>query len=664
MRRVIVMCLFVSACGESLPAVPEGSVGVRGGSVVAPGATLLHAGQLSEERAAATGDDLVAIERDGAVYLYHPAVGDAVLSEETSRIAVGYFAAGLDSTGARSEALVVRPDGQTVRSDTGVELSLRAAGAPLSATNDSQRWVAITTDQVTRPYFLAPAGGDLPTNLVDAFLADVEAEGWSPETNENVRAGSSLAIHGAVFRAGPLLFFSDNLASARQSRSADPVVFESLNYLDLVYFVASGTESLLGLVPTDCADALTESTVRSLAHTIANALLDGEHDREALRALYTDQLKSTMNDWLSCALEAIAASSPVAALALEAFGTFLDIVAFANWIVQEGFLGTYNAAFGTTAYDEVDIDVPPSPVVVGTHPLPSPARDVEVLLSDAYVTTDAAVYALDVDPSGSVTELGHASLTSGRGVAVDGARVLTAATGLQLWSFATPAAPVVRSRVGFNTESFDAVVRGDYVFVAAGAYTYDTGTGVFAVTRIVDPTSLDGIEWTGGVELGGGAIQDVVLTSDGQYAVVVDEAGDLHVIDVRIPAGPAVAGSLPGEAGSVPQRGLAISGNTVFVGSDALRVVDVSVRTAPRLLFESTPDGVRGVDVEGSRLYLTGDSYLAILDVSTPASPELLASLPLDHTGNAVDAYSGYAFVAAVAGTAGELVVVDLDGAP
>jgi hypothetical protein len=64
-----------------------------------------------------------------------------------------------------------------------------------------------------------------------------------------VRAG-----HGAFLRSGPLVLLGSRLESARQSRAADPVVSATLNYLDLAYLIVSGTETFLGLVPSECVD--------------------------------------------------------------------------------------------------------------------------------------------------------------------------------------------------------------------------------------------------------------------------------------------------------------------------------------------------------------------------------------------------------------------------
>lgn len=283
-----------------------------------------------------------------------------------------------------------------------------------------------------------------------------------------------------------------------------------------------------------------------MAYEIAEGALADDFDRDALRALYSDQLMSTANDWISCAIEASSLSSPFAALALGVFNTYLDIVAFGGWLVYEGVVGLYDAAFGASAYDVVDLQSS-EPSVVATLPLASPAQDVEVLLSDAFVVTNDAVHHVEVEANGSLSEVAQTELTFGRGVALDRANVWTAATGVQLRGASALGA---RSTLGLGTESYDLVTRGEYLFIAGGAYTHAPSTGLFAVGRLLDPSAIDGIELTGGVELAGGAVQDVVITADGRHAVALDEAGDVHVIDVQVPAGPRVVGMLPGSAGS------------------------------------------------------------------------------------------------------------------
>lgn len=259
-----------------------------GGQVVAPGATILRAGEAPDEEAPIEPGDLVAIEKDGVIFFYHPLAGDAPLSLETSRLSVGYFVAGLTSDSAGGEAagaLTLRPDGVTVCSDTGVEFSLRTAGARVSARNTGNRWAALTTDRSLTPYYPLPTSTPLPTNIVDAFLSDVRAAGASTDSRSDIEAGRELAVHGAVPRALPLLIFSDNIETARQSRAADPALFANVALHDLAHLVVNGFQSFIGLFPIECVDALVTSTLKSRLDAYINEYLDGAWGRDALHVI-------------------------------------------------------------------------------------------------------------------------------------------------------------------------------------------------------------------------------------------------------------------------------------------------------------------------------------------------------------------------------------------
>jgi len=128
--------------------VPDGSAGYLAGEVVVPGATLLHRGESAHERLAVSGNALVAVRKDGALYLYHPDLGQQPLSEATSAQAVGRFIARRAETArsartAEGDTAPKRaPWGSTVTLDTGVVVAPKDEEL-LTLRNTLGRWAAV-----------------------------------------------------------------------------------------------------------------------------------------------------------------------------------------------------------------------------------------------------------------------------------------------------------------------------------------------------------------------------------------------------------------------------------------------------------------------------------------------------------------------------------------
>jgi len=145
-----------------------------------------------------------------------------------------------------------------------------------------------------------------------------------------------------------------------------------------------------------------------------------------------------------------------------------------------------------------------------------------------------------------------------------------------------------------------------------------------------------------------GIPHDVVV--DGTTAYVALDTG-VHVYDVTDPGSPVRVGHLYLPS---PALDLDLAGSILYVanGESGLQVVDVSIPAAPSLLGSLPTAGTRGVAVQGDYAYLAeasgaadGIFGLRVVVVTDPASPAGLAFQPLPNGALAVAVQGATAYV-------------------
>lgn len=308
--------------------------------------------------------------------------------------------------------------------------------------------------------------------------------------------------------------------------------------------------------------------------------------------------------------------------------------------------------------DVVDISDVTSPSIVTTYDPGGYAYQGTVAGDHLYLADDTAGLAiLDItDPTSPSTVAVYPTPGKVRGVAVAGdlAFVADNTGGFFSLDVTDPSAPVLQQAIVPAGQPQDVELAGDVAYVAS----WDAGVHAINVT---DPTSMSviGTYNTPGVA--------VAVSIQGDCLYVADAAGGLLVLDISDPTTLTLLSSTstPDDAQTV-----AVAGDYAYVPCDGAGVLvyDVTDPSAPELLgvhdtpghafhaalagehaFVADRDGglriLRVCDIDqisgdcqamavaGDYAYVGRSDWIAIVDVSDPASPVLADTFEVTHPG-------------------------------
>ena len=304
----------------------------------------------------------------------------------------------------------------------------------------------------------------------------------------------------------------------------------------------------------------------------------------------------------------------------------------------------------------VDISVPGSPQIVASVPTaPAEAKGVAISGQYAYVTTRDWNY----PGSGSlliidIADPGHPQLVSslvmpgyGAGaLAVNGKYAYVAANGLYVVDISNPQNPKVLSCVVSGISIDWLLVDGNYL------YFRGPGCQVADISNPESPVILGGLELENAF--------DAAVSHSRVY--VADD--DLQVIDVSHPHDPPIVGGvgLPGSSFDV-----AVNGTFAYIaaGGSGLQVVDAAVPQNPVIAGGmDTPGNALGIAFFESRAYIAdGGAGLQVIDVADPWNPQYVGGVDSPGTAQDVAVANGYAYLVDQNGTAGSLLIIDIDPA-
>lgn len=191
---------------------------------------------------------------------------------------------------------------------------------------------------------------------------------------------------------------------------------------------------------------------------------------------------------------------------------------------------------------------------------------------------------------------------------------------------------VTPTRIELPGTAADLLLAGNRLWVAAG----DEGLLVYRVDDPFAPEILAHAPTAGGAR---------AVAVAGHRACVAEGLAGLEIFDVEDPASPIPRGRLdtPGEACDVE-----VVGTIAYVADTArgIAVVDVSDPAAPSLVTTVEAGAtVSGLDVAGNVLLAAEFYRLAVLDITTPASPALADTRGMSPPPIMVSAEGHHAFV-------------------
>ncbi|MDX9975027.1 MAG: SUMF1/EgtB/PvdO family nonheme iron enzyme [FCB group bacterium] len=328
--------------------------------VAVPGAQIVTRGQVFDGQATVPYWDLVGIVKDGVPYLYCPAMGPVELTPEASRRAVGWWLATqlsnnqkrLTSALQLATGLVVSPNGTD----------------HYAFENRNNRWTAVVNAAEVLPVFVPGQGSLVETELLTAMAAREPVVAFVSAPSAAVAvSGSPVYTYGSVTRS-PLWPYilgttvtpedapaalTELLQAIRQSADVamaqDSETFVRLNAVESVTLIFEAIAAVTGQFPGACAATLADdATLQSLKSSLLLILSDNAPQD-------VDPYLQTL-DGLAQAGALCGASEGAAVDALV--GAVLDIVAGANWIVDDALVATIDPAT-SLAFAQVE-GIPPS----------------------------------------------------------------------------------------------------------------------------------------------------------------------------------------------------------------------------------------------------------------------------------------------------------------
>ncbi len=341
--------------------VPDGSAGFFNGTLVVPNAMILSGGQIYDNSAPVSKDELTTIKKNGKIFFYHPAMGQVELSEDNSKLAVAYFMTGLSTNEIneiKREAIrssfrttTFLGTGERCSLKTGVDITLITDDGLVKATNTRRRFALVKTGEDPKHrYLLLPRAGFIPTELFEGidFIEDLY-NGISGETRNDIQAFDKIETFGAFMRlsesARKRIFNTDQQLAI----DLDSNLVASLNSLDMAYFILEGTRQVTALfIPTTCSKVFINGICRNL-QLMFTALLSG--DKNAVWNLKNATVDGLVSDVVECAIQAALVPTFYGAIAMEAADKLQSLIGAVVWSL-DAWYETLLIKWGViTAYD-------------------------------------------------------------------------------------------------------------------------------------------------------------------------------------------------------------------------------------------------------------------------------------------------------------------------
>ena len=369
--------------------VVDGSAGYFNGTLQVPDATIIYQGGSYDSSSPMADDGMAAIIKDGKTYLYHPALGNAELSDYNTRKAVGYFMTGMSASeiatlrtkrsrpsnsstlqaSSRSASTTIPMAigvGQSVLLGTDVGIELRDHDGHVTATNSRRRFAVVKTGSTDKDlYFLVPASNAVPTEIVDQVNGAIQLYNSNYISSLNtvrsdIQATDKIETFASFFRQIPIIVtrggWSDNQLEAFEK---DSELTTLINTIDLFYTTLEFSRQIYGLIPLECLDSVTSPIFRANQSLMLKYMT---RDMNAVSQLDDVNIKGTFSSVSVCISQIILTGSGAlipAAAVLEVYSSFFDVVSVGEWVIEDvGLENVYAVFYGSNdAYDLATIGI-------------------------------------------------------------------------------------------------------------------------------------------------------------------------------------------------------------------------------------------------------------------------------------------------------------------
>jgi hypothetical protein len=276
----------------------------------------------------------------------------------------------------------------------------------------------------------------------------------------------------------------------------------------------------------------------------------------------------------------------------------------------------------------IDFSDPQNPFQISAFAAPGNTYDVKVIGNIAYLAGSDGLQCVDIsqpqNPAlvASVDTLDISSFTFADDMAY------VADGGLKIIDVSDPQHPVILGSCNTPEVAHHIAVKNDIAYTSGSWFfpLWGTGNCELDLIDISDPQSPAIID---SCYIGNGEIPAGCVAVQGGTAFVANGA-NLKVIDVSNPQNTFIAGNYP-TTGDI--RSIAIGDSVAYVSTSAgLQILDITIPQNPSLLC-SYAFPADYVSLSGDLACVAlGSSGVHILDVSDPATPVLVGSIPTHYT--------------------------------
>jgi hypothetical protein len=282
----------------------------------------------------------------------------------------------------------------------------------------------------------------------------------------------------------------------------------------------------------------------------------------------------------------------------------------------------------------VDVTDRANPTLVANFDTPGDAWGIDVQGDFAYLGAGTAgIFVFDISDPANPLQLGSvASGVGNRRIEVQGGFLYSASySHFSIFNVNDPAFPTVEEVISLPGISTAVHRHGNLLFVASGA------AGGIQTVKVADTNPP--FNWGGLVEQE--TVSDIELVGEILFVAHYEPGGSsyLSAYDFSTP-GLHYLISTYTMPSSHTLTDLAIDGNFAFVGSrmEGIRIIDISDPAAMTGVGWVSLNDVNGLAVLGDRVYAGNENYLYTIDVSNPASPQVLEQDPNGPSGRTIHA--------------------------